>query len=42
MATAHASEIRETKHFIGGEWTDPIGGSTFEDRNPFSGDVVAT
>ena len=41
MATAEASEIRETKHFIGGEWTDPIGGSTFEDRNPFSGDVVA-
>jgi acyl-CoA reductase-like NAD-dependent aldehyde dehydrogenase len=41
MATAEASEIRETKHFIGGEWTDPIGGSTFEDRDPFSGDVVA-
>ena len=41
MATAEASEIRETKHFIGGEWTDPIGGATFEDRNPFSGDVVA-
>ena len=33
MATAEASEIRETKHFIGGEWTDPIGGATFEDRN---------
>ena len=41
MATAEASEIRETKHFIGGEWTDPIGGATFEDRNPFTGDVVA-
>ena len=41
MATAEASEIRETKHFIGGEWADADGGATFEDLDPFTGDVVA-
>ena len=41
MATAEASEIRETKHFIGGEWADAFGGATFDDLDPFTGDVVA-
>jgi acyl-CoA reductase-like NAD-dependent aldehyde dehydrogenase len=27
---------------IGGEWTDAAGGGTFEDTDPFTGDVVAT
>jgi acyl-CoA reductase-like NAD-dependent aldehyde dehydrogenase len=27
---------------IGGEWTDATGGGTFEDTDPFTGDVVAT
>ena len=26
---------------IGGEWTDASGGKTFEDNDPFTGDVVA-
>ncbi len=35
-------EVREARQFIGGEWTDAGEGSTFEDRDPFTGDVVAT
>ncbi len=27
--------------FIGGEWVDAAGGGTFEDRDPFDGEVVA-
>ena len=27
---------------IGGEWTDATGGQTFEDNDPFTGDVVAS
>jgi acyl-CoA reductase-like NAD-dependent aldehyde dehydrogenase len=27
---------------IGGEWTEAAGGDTFEDHDPFTGDVVAT
>ena len=34
------SEITEYKQFIGGEWTSAEGG-TFEDRDPFTGEVVA-
>jgi acyl-CoA reductase-like NAD-dependent aldehyde dehydrogenase len=41
MATTQATEIREAKQFIGGEWVDAAGGETFEDRDPFSGDTVA-
>ncbi len=29
-------------HFIGGSWVRASSGSTFDDRNPFTGDVVAT
>src|SRR5579884_2462605 len=39
MATATAQEYR---HFIGGEWTDAADGATFEDRDPFTGETVAT
>jgi acyl-CoA reductase-like NAD-dependent aldehyde dehydrogenase len=38
-----ATEIRESaanQLFIGGEWTDADGGRTFEDRDPFTGEVV--
>jgi acyl-CoA reductase-like NAD-dependent aldehyde dehydrogenase len=34
-------EVREARQFIGGEWTDASGGKTFQDCDPFSGDVVA-
>src|SRR5947208_11988755 len=39
--TSVKSEVREAKHFIGGEWSDASAGATFEDRDPFTGDVVA-
>jgi acyl-CoA reductase-like NAD-dependent aldehyde dehydrogenase len=35
------TDIRELQQFIGGEWIDASGGSTFEDHDPFTGDVVA-
>jgi acyl-CoA reductase-like NAD-dependent aldehyde dehydrogenase len=33
------TEVPELKHFIGGEWVD--GGGSFEDTDPYTGDVVA-
>src|SRR3954453_11085780 len=39
--TSVQREVREAKQFIGGQWTDASEGATFEDRDPFTGDVVA-
>jgi acyl-CoA reductase-like NAD-dependent aldehyde dehydrogenase len=39
--TTQAVEVRRAQQFIGGEWTDAADGRTFEDRDPFTGDVVA-
>jgi acyl-CoA reductase-like NAD-dependent aldehyde dehydrogenase len=39
--TSVQSDVREAKQFIGGQWTDASEGATFEDRCPFTGDVVA-
>ena len=39
--TSVQSDAREAKQFIAGAWTDASGGATFEDRDPFNGDVVA-
>jgi acyl-CoA reductase-like NAD-dependent aldehyde dehydrogenase len=33
--------VRECRQFIGGEWVDASGGGTFDDLDPFTGDVVA-
>jgi len=33
---------QQYKHFVGGEWTDAAGGATFEDRDPYTGDIVAS
>src|SRR3954471_9807293 len=33
------TEVRELGHFIGGDWVN--GGATFDDTDPFTGDVVA-
>jgi acyl-CoA reductase-like NAD-dependent aldehyde dehydrogenase len=41
MATT-AEAVREYQQYIGGAWTSAADGSTFEDRDPFTGDVVAT
>jgi acyl-CoA reductase-like NAD-dependent aldehyde dehydrogenase len=38
MATTVATEV---KQFIGGEWVDAADGDTYEDKDPYSGDVVA-
>jgi acyl-CoA reductase-like NAD-dependent aldehyde dehydrogenase len=40
MATVE-TDIRDCRQFIGGEWVDAAGGETFDDRDPFTGDVVA-
>jgi acyl-CoA reductase-like NAD-dependent aldehyde dehydrogenase len=41
MATAAETAVREAKQYIGGTWTDAADGATFEDRDPYNGDVVA-
>ena len=33
---------KECRLFIGGEWRDGAGGSTFDDLDPFTGQVIAT
>ena len=40
MATVE-SAVTECRQFIGGEWVDAAGGGTFEDLDPFTGEVVA-
>ena len=40
MSTTETA-VRECRQFIGGEWVDASGGETFEDYDPFTGDVVA-
>jgi acyl-CoA reductase-like NAD-dependent aldehyde dehydrogenase len=39
--TSVQTEIREARQFIGGEWVDASDGATFDDLDPFTGDVVA-
>ena len=39
--TSVQSDVGEAKQFIAGAWTDASGGGTFEDRDPFTGEVVA-
>ncbi len=33
--------VAEYRHFIAGEWTDAGSGTTFDDSDPYTGDVVA-
>jgi acyl-CoA reductase-like NAD-dependent aldehyde dehydrogenase len=40
MATVQ-QETRDAKQFIGGEWVDAAAGASFDDLDPFTGDVVA-
>jgi acyl-CoA reductase-like NAD-dependent aldehyde dehydrogenase len=35
------NDVRRYGQFIGGKWVDAVNGRTFEDRDPFTGDVVA-
>src|SRR6266852_4408617 len=39
MATT--TEVQELKQFIGGEWVGALDGSTYEDREPYTGDIFA-
>ena len=39
--TVAQSEIRERQQLIGGSWVDAADGATFDDLDPFTGDVVA-
>ena len=39
--SATETTTQEFHHFIGGEWTPASGGGTFEDYDPYTGDVVA-
>lgn len=34
-------ETNLSRHFVAGEWVDAVGGRTYEDRDPFTGEVVA-
>jgi acyl-CoA reductase-like NAD-dependent aldehyde dehydrogenase len=38
---AIAAQAAEVKQFIGGSWVDAADGSTFDDRDPYTGDTVA-
>ena len=40
--SASTIEATERRLFIGGQWTDAAEGGTFENKDPFTGDVVAT
>ncbi|HEY2935108.1 MAG TPA: aldehyde dehydrogenase family protein [Gaiellaceae bacterium] len=35
------SAIREARQFVAGDWVDAADGRTFEDRDPYTGEVVA-
>jgi acyl-CoA reductase-like NAD-dependent aldehyde dehydrogenase len=41
MANVTEGAVLESRQFIGGEWTDSDSGLTFDDRDPFTGEVVA-
>jgi acyl-CoA reductase-like NAD-dependent aldehyde dehydrogenase len=41
MATAAQTAVQEAKQFIGGSWIDAADGATYEDRDPYNGEVVA-
>jgi acyl-CoA reductase-like NAD-dependent aldehyde dehydrogenase len=40
--TSVLSSTREHRQFIGGNWVRAADGATFEDRDPYTGEVVAT
>jgi acyl-CoA reductase-like NAD-dependent aldehyde dehydrogenase len=43
MTTATIDTAQQQyRHFVGGEWLDALDGRTFEDRSPYTGDVLAT
>jgi acyl-CoA reductase-like NAD-dependent aldehyde dehydrogenase len=41
-SVATGSDKPTYRHFIGGDWVDAADGATFDDLNPYTGEVVAT
>jgi acyl-CoA reductase-like NAD-dependent aldehyde dehydrogenase len=41
VATQAVPAVTDRQEFIAGQWVDAAGGDTFDDLDPFSGDVVA-
>ena len=41
MSSTIDTAVRECRQFIGGEWVEASDGRTYEDRDPFTGDVVS-
>ena len=41
MSSTIDTAVREARQHIGGEWVDAAGGGTFDDLDPYTGDVVA-
>ncbi|MEO5771677.1 MAG: aldehyde dehydrogenase family protein [Burkholderiaceae bacterium] len=41
MTNAVATEVRKYRQLVAGEWVDAEGGRTFDDINPYSGEVFA-
>src|SRR4051794_41804775 len=39
--SATEARARDCRHLIGGKWVDAAGGGTFDDLDPYTGDVVA-
>ncbi len=39
--SATETSVREFRHYVGGDWTDASGGATFDDFDPFTGELVA-
>ena len=40
--SATDTRARDCRHLIGGEWVDSAEGGTFDDLDPYTGDVVAS
>src|SRR3954470_12848364 len=41
MSSTIDTAVREARQHIGGKWVDAAGGGTFDDLDPYTGDVVA-
>src|SRR3954451_19201773 len=42
MSVIEGAAVEQRKQYIGGRWVNASGGGTFDDLNPFTGEVMAT
>ena len=42
MAIMDSAAVQHRKQYIGGEWVEAASGESFDDLNPYTGDVMAT